>query len=477
MNLMEATDIGGSKKRRTTDAEFMQMARAMYGDKSAKLSKVELIACGDANGVQVPTSISGNTNLKVDAHHWNLSGGSGGGKSSADINKALAKDMGLQVDDDDAGVGPEFDDMLRLSKAQSIARLAATGKLMLFGKKEKGQFFRVPGVEELTAQLERLLARQLHTSGKETMDEQYEELEAKAAMVINGTGSFIKSLLVTGAPSSGKSHTIEQVLKGSNVPKRDYMVKTGSVTDAAMWRLLCAYVDGLLIFDDCDSVVDTKDGKNMLKGALDTKPIRKISRENARALNTSSLHEDDLEEYCDALSRALRYIQTPADLDTFRKILTTMNIYNKITKGTERVVVGDDEESESDTLEPVESSAEEDLVLDFVRNKLPNEIVYKGRIIFISNMDEDEWDSAILTRCTRINLNFASGEMLDFIDKIKDKIKTVNLTDEKKQEVMDYVRELWHTGKLKSAVNFRLIMQAFDHAATNPNWKKVVAKL
>ena len=40
----------------------------------------------------------------------------------------------------------------------------------------------------------------------------------------------------------------------------------------------------LLLFDDCDGVFDTQDGVMLLKGALDTKPVRKISWTGGRGL-------------------------------------------------------------------------------------------------------------------------------------------------------------------------------------------------
>jgi hypothetical protein len=56
------------------------------------------------------------------------------------------------------------------------------------------------------------------------------------------------------------------------------------------------------------------------------------------------------------------------------------------------------------------------------QNNLPNKIDFKGRIIFISNMREDEWDSAILTRCFHQNMEFSDAEMLDYIETIKQHI-------------------------------------------------------
>jgi len=80
------------------------------------------------------------------------------------------------------------------------------------------------------------------------------------------------------------------------------------------------------------------------------------------------------------------------------------------------------------------------------------------------------------TRAFAINMNFSSGEMLDYIDKIKGHLRTPNLSDEQKQEVMDFLRDLYTTGKLKRQVNFRLVQQAFDLRLAS-NWKRLVSML
>ena len=113
-------------------------------------------------------------------------------------------------------------------------------------------------------------------------------------------------------------------------------------------------------------------------------------------------------------------------------------------------------------------------------NHLPNKIDFKGRVIFISNMSEEEWreigDGAILTRAFHQNMYFPDAEMLDYIDTIKQHIKAPKLTERDKQEVLDYVRELWLAGKITKPINFRLIQQAFDLFLMN-DWRSLVAAI
>jgi hypothetical protein len=61
---------------------------------------------------------------------------------------------------------------------------------------------------------------------------------------------------------------------------------------AATYQVLVEQVNGLAIFDDCDSVVADKDGKNMLKKALDTDPVRDVSYNSKKLLNTKVMEKE-----------------------------------------------------------------------------------------------------------------------------------------------------------------------------------------
>ena len=625
-----------NEARRTTDAEFIKMARDMFGAKANSLSLVDLNNIGIKNDVQVPTTIKMGKDYKTikpdgrtDPHHWNLSGGSGGSEEAT--NAEIGKELGGTVErPPEPEVSPEYQAQLDLAKAKSMTTLVGKGKVYLMGRKPNGAFFRIPGLETYSAQLERLLANQLEVQGtdRQSMEEQYELLRDKVRLVAAGQSAFIKSLLITGAPSSGKalaldtpiptptgwttmgelkvndkifddqgqicnvtfatpiqfnrdcyevlfddgtkiiadadhrwltkhksedhkqavtsvintevisktlrfhgkynhkiinskpilgihqvswqnahrhknSRTIIGCSPVQSVPVRcitvdsssslflcsrsfipthntfnvmseikslglkdgkDYIIKKGRITVRSMYRTLIEQINGLVIFDDCDSVVDDKNGINMLKGALDTDPVREISYDVRGAIRTSIMEPDVREETVNAMSRVLRGKPSPEDLVRFARF----------AKG-KKIKEADDDDDEP---EDIEDDADNDLynIQEYLTNHLPDKIDFQGRIIFISNMDESDWDSAILTRTFTINMNFTSSEMLDYIDKIKRHIHTPNLNDEQKQEVMDYVRGLWQTGKLKRQVNFRLIQQAFDLRLTT-NWKKLCAEL
>ena len=267
----------------------------------------------------------------------------------------------------------------------------------------------------------------------------------------------------------------------------DYIVKKGYITTNAMFRVLIEQCNnGLAIFDDCDSVVGDKRGINMLKGALDTDAVREISNDKTRGtVNTAVMKQDVRDEYVYKLSELLRGKKpTPEDAAFFAPYVPARALKQSKAereadeeRAAGRAGNDDEEKEESQEIEYFDDlSGKENRIIEYVMINLPNKIDFKGRIIFISNMNEDEWDSAILSRAFFVNLNFESGEMLDFIDKIKENIITPGVSEEKKQEVIDYIRELHAIGKIRQQINFRLVQQAFDYALI-PNWQRLVKQL
>lgn len=476
-----------TEAKRTTDQDFMRMTKDMFPSDANNMTWPQIMQVAQKNDVQVPTSIRSNPNLKIDAHHWNLSGGEAGGKATdAELSTALG---GPVEKPEPATLDPVYHDALELAKAKTVSRMASSGKLYLMGRTAKGAWFRVPGIEELTAKLERMLSRQMEAHGgsdRLTMEDQYNMLKEKVKLVAGGKAAFIKSLLITGAPSSGKTFVVMQTLiKELGLKPGEYVVKKGRITALSMYRTLIENIDGLLIFDDCDSVVDDKNGVNMLKGALDTDAVREVSYDVRGTMNTAVMTPARRDEVVDAISRILRGEPESGDLDMFKQFLKKKKEKKPTRGGDQDEDEIEDEDSFDDFnggIDDVEDEWDADYheklheTQQYLIKHLPNKIDFRGRIIFISNMGEDEWDSAILTRAFAVNMQFTSGEMLDYIDKIKGHLKTPNLTEEQKQEVMDYLRDLYTTGKLKRQVNFRLVQQAFDLRLAS-NWKQMVSML
>ena len=122
------------------------------------------------------------------------------------------------------------------------------------------------------------------------VNERFEFLESLTDMVIENT---IPSLLVTGGAGLGKTTSVMERLhaagltnaadylgedgKGDIRELGDYLVIKGYSTARGMYDTLYWNRKKLVIFDDCDKVLDDTTAVNILKGALDSTDKRIIT--------------------------------------------------------------------------------------------------------------------------------------------------------------------------------------------------------
>lgn len=79
------------------------------------------------------------------------------------------------------------------------------------------------------------------------------------------------SMIITGDGGLGKTFTVmRQVELSGLVEDEDYVVIKGYSTAKGMYNTLYHNSDKLIIFDDCDSVLENDISTNILKGALDS---------------------------------------------------------------------------------------------------------------------------------------------------------------------------------------------------------------
>lgn len=110
------------------------------------------------------------------------------------------------------------------------------------------------------------------------------------------------SVIVTGPGGLGKSFTVTQALRqtglqdvsltedfevGETLSKKAYRVIKGYSTPKGLYRTLYENRNGVIVFDDCDSVLKDPVSLNLLKGALDSYSRRIISWR-------ADLRDDDL---------------------------------------------------------------------------------------------------------------------------------------------------------------------------------------
>lgn len=142
------------------------------------------------------------------------------------------------------------------------------------------------------------------------VDTRFQFIEELSDTVINGEAN---SLIVSGSGGLGKTYTVlarlhaagkksedeckaaEKAPGGSVIKqaeKYDYTVVKGFSTPKSMYRLLYNNKDKLVIFDDCDSILDNPTAINILKAALDSFETRWIHWLSEKGFSGSDADDD-----------------------------------------------------------------------------------------------------------------------------------------------------------------------------------------
>ena len=95
----------------------------------------------------------------------------------------------------------------------------------------------------------------------------------------------VRAMIVSGPPGVGKSHNVEAVLQkdglfdtlGERKPK--FEIVKGAMSSIGLYTKLYEFSDAkhVLVFDDCDDILQDELSLNILKGALDSSARRFIS--------------------------------------------------------------------------------------------------------------------------------------------------------------------------------------------------------
>ena len=126
------------------------------------------------------------------------------------------------------------------------------------------------------------------TKREESDEETIERLRERFAILEDMTSACkkgdVRAMIVTGPPGVGKSFGVEKVLGkhdmistlGERPPK--YQVVKGAMSAIGLYCKLYNYADkdNVLVFDDCDSILQEDLSLNILKAALDSKKNRTI---------------------------------------------------------------------------------------------------------------------------------------------------------------------------------------------------------
>ena len=132
------------------------------------------------------------------------------------------------------------------------------------------------------------LTKKSTTVREETDEETIERLRERFQILEDMTRACkkgdVRAMIVTGTPGVGKSFGVEKVLGkhdmiatlSEKAPK--YQVVKGAMSAIGLYCKLFNYADkdNVLVFDDCDSILQEDLSLNILKAALDSKKTRRI---------------------------------------------------------------------------------------------------------------------------------------------------------------------------------------------------------
>ena len=265
--------------------------------------------------------------------------------------------------------------------------------------------------------------------------ESFDQIEAFVNSVIKGRRM---GLLITGDPGVGKTFTVQKKLDKAGSQYEEFKGNIKSATNLYSLLFDNNDPDKILVFDDCDSVLQDEAQTEILKGALDDKKIRLISY-IAKNLMTP-------EEYIKYLisegkkSEAIEYANSVklandpkiraalAKKPTFEDALSDFSSMEAILEA--RVVddTDDDEEEEDDEDTGGKRGKKEKDTDDGPKVRgagaklpIPNKFAYVGRMIVISNLYQSSIPGALRTRLNPVELDLTPKEIMT-------RIKDVNLS-------------------------------------------------
>ena len=107
-----------------------------------------------------------------------------------------------------------------------------------------------------------------------SINEKFVFLNDLTTMVVNDVTA---SAVITGEGGLGKTHSVIECIKYNNLDEKDYVFIKGYSTARGLYNTLYDNNGKLIIFDDCDSILDDKVALNVLKSALDSYDKRTLS--------------------------------------------------------------------------------------------------------------------------------------------------------------------------------------------------------
>lgn len=412
--------------RRVDGKDFQKMGKDQFGDDIDNLTWSQIQKIALDNDVLIPGYVKGQRKDKL---HWSI----------------------IPGDRDDSNDQAAGEDM---ANDETVVKL---------GGKEKGEpilYIKVtaqdPDTKRFISAADSKAAQKMYAKINAVLKAGPSEEEIKdpetmyghlAQLVEMACKGKLRSLLIYGGPGTGKTFTIMQTIKKEGmVSGKDYVKLSGKASPISIYETLFMFrEDGLVVFDDLDSMWRNEDATNILKAALDTSPVREISWASANTINVSRMS--------DVKREAL-----------FKQIDRQIN--------GEDVIEPDEEDEEDDFDDNPKKKAKKPA--KDVKVKYPSTFEFKGRVIFISNLKYEEFDSAIMSRSAKIGMDMTPEQILKRMRTILPTLGGTDVSLENKEALITQLLKLHEEGDI-TQVTMREFTKGLDILRSGaPNWRDLI---
>jgi len=239
-------------------------------------------------------------------------------------------------------------------------------------------------------------------------DDSQEVFEDLAMLTRAVAAKAINSVIVTGSAGVGKTHTVTDELNRRGLQKdRDYVILKSKTSPLGLYMTLFLHHDKIIILDDMDDALKNDDCASILKAALDSYEDREISWSSKRMVN----------------------------------------------------VVG----ATPDTRRQVENDARDALRNGETDVQLPNRFMFKGHVIFISNLSSDKFDKAVMSRSMKIDLTMSDKQVFARMKTIVQKLK--GISPDLARRAMSVIIDDYNAGKgdvpnMRTVINYAKVLSA-----------------
>lgn len=104
--------------------------------------------------------------------------------------------------------------------------------------------------------------------------------------------------------------------------------------------------------------------------------------------------------------------------------------------------------------------------------KLPNKFEFRGQVIFISNLPEDKFDDALLSRSLHVDVHLNKQELYDRMREIMKKLSP-DVSSDKKDEALEYLQYITSNYPTKFDMNIRTLIHSINLRANNEETIKI----